>query len=185
MAHLVENIRFATVLLRPFLTHAPKEIFKQLNINNSDLYELSSLEHYGALQEPIMVTEKPSPIFPRLDSEDEIAFIKNQCNHLNLVKMIKKKYQVNRKLILKILIKLKLKAATVIDAENVPKSDKLLKIQVDLGAEQRQIVLGYCEILSFRRYYWQKVAVVTNLKPAKLMGHKSEGMILSAEKIKY
>ena len=43
MAHLVENIRFATVLLRPFLTHAPKEIFKQLNINNSDLYELSSL----------------------------------------------------------------------------------------------------------------------------------------------
>ena len=57
MAHLVENIRFATVLLRPFLTHAPKEIFKQLNINNSDLYELSSLEHYGALQEPIMVTE--------------------------------------------------------------------------------------------------------------------------------
>ena len=80
--------------------------------------------------------------------------------------------------------KVEIKVATVIDAENVPKSDKLLKIQVDLGAEQRQIV-SYCEILSFRRYYWQKVAVVTNLKPAKLMGHKSEGMILSAEKIKY
>ena len=80
-----------------------------MNINNSDLYELSSLEHYGALQEPIMVTEKPSPIFPRLDSEDEIAFIKESMQPLNLVKMIKKKYQVNRKLILKILIKLKLK----------------------------------------------------------------------------
>ena len=80
--------------------------------------------------------------------------------------------------------KVEIKAATVIDAENVPKSDKLLKIQVDLGARTTSDCFRYCEILSFRRYYWQKVAVVTNLKPAKLMGHKSEGMILSAEKDK-
>lgn len=57
MAHLVENIRFAAVLLRPFLTHAPKEIFKQLNINEPELFELESLEQYGALKQPIMVTE--------------------------------------------------------------------------------------------------------------------------------
>ena len=69
MAHLVENIRFAAVLLRPFLTHAPKEIFKQLNINEPELFELESLEQYGALKQPIMVTEKPTPIFPRLDTE--------------------------------------------------------------------------------------------------------------------
>ncbi|WP_141038114.1 class I tRNA ligase family protein, partial [Listeria monocytogenes] len=47
MAHLVENIRFATILLQPFLTHAPREIFKQLNINNPDLHQLDSLQQYG------------------------------------------------------------------------------------------------------------------------------------------
>ena len=110
MAHLVENIRYAAVLLRPFLTHAPKEIFKQLNINEPELFELESLEQYGALKQPIMVTEKPTPIFPRLDTEAEIAYIKEsmQLQSLKNLKM-KWKSQVKRKLILKILIKLKLK----------------------------------------------------------------------------
>ncbi|KXH23002.1 methionine--tRNA ligase, partial [Enterococcus faecium] len=76
MAHLVENIRFATILLQPFLTHAPREIFKQLNINNPDLHQLDSLQQYGMLSEAIIVTEKPTPIFPRLDTEAEIAYIK-------------------------------------------------------------------------------------------------------------
>ena len=76
MAHLVENIRFAAVLLQPFLTHAPKQIFEQLNINSPKLYELSSLEQYGALTEPITVISKPQPIFPRLDTEAEVAYIK-------------------------------------------------------------------------------------------------------------
>ena len=76
MAHLVENIRFATILLQPFLTHAPREIFKQLNINNPDLHQLDSLQQYGMLSEAITVTEKPTPIFPRLDTEAEIAYIK-------------------------------------------------------------------------------------------------------------
>ncbi|MCT1484323.1 methionine--tRNA ligase [Staphylococcus hominis] len=184
MAHLVENIRFATVLLRPFLTHAPKEIFKQLNINNSDLYELSSLEHYGALQEPIMVTEKPSPIFPRLDSEDEIAFIKESMQPPKSSEDDKEEVPSKSQIDIKDFDKVEIKAATVIDAENVPKSDKLLKIQVDLGAEQRQIVSGIAKFYRSEDIIGKKVAVVTNLKPAKLMGHKSEGMILSAEKDK-
>ena len=74
MAHLVENIRFAAVLLQPFLTHAPREVFKQLNMNDPKLSQLESLESYGALTEPILVTEKPAPIFPRLDTEAEIAY---------------------------------------------------------------------------------------------------------------
>mgnify|MGYP000014584333 FL=1 len=184
MALLVENIRFATVLLRPFLTHAPKEIFKQLNINNSDLYELSSLEHYGALQEPIMVTEKPSPIFPRLDSEDEIAFIKESMQPPKSSEDDKEEVPSKSQIDIKDFDKVEIKAATVIDAENVPKSDKLLKIQVDLGAEQRQIVSGIAKFYRSEDIIGKKVAVVTNLKPAKLMGHKSEGMILSAEKDK-
>lgn len=183
MAHLVENIRFATVLLRPFLTHAPKEIFKQLNINEPELFELESLEQYGALKQPIMVTEKPTPIFPRLDTEAEIAYIKES---MQPPKSEESKDEVEEpskaQIDIKDFDKVEIKAATITDAENVPKSDKLLKIQIDLGLEQRQIVSGIAKFYRPEDIIGKKVAVVTNLKPAKLMGQKSEGMILSAEK---
>ncbi|MEX6042225.1 methionine--tRNA ligase [Staphylococcus haemolyticus] len=183
MAHLVENIRYAAVLLRPFLTHAPKEIFKQLNINESELFELESLEQYGALKQPIMVTEKPTPIFPRLDTEAEIAYIKES---MQPPKSEESKDEVEEpskaQIDIKDFDKVEIKAATITDAENVPKSDKLLKIQIDLGLEQRQIVSGIAKFYRPEDIIGKKVAVVTNLKPAKLMGQKSEGMILSAEK---
>ena len=183
MAHLVENIRYAAVLLRPFLTHAPKEIFKQLNINEPELFELESLEQYGALKQPIMVTEKPTPIFPRLDTEAEIAYIKES---MQPPKSEESKDEVEEpskaQIDIKDFDKVEIKAATITDAENVPKSDKLLKIQIDLGLEQRQIVSGIAKFYRPEDIIGKKVAVVTNLKPAKLMGQKSEGMILSAEK---
>ncbi|MGX0278753.1 methionine--tRNA ligase [Staphylococcus haemolyticus] len=183
MAHLVENIRYAAVLLRPFLTHAPKEIFKQLNINEPELFELESLEQYGALKQPIMVTEKPTPIFPRLDTEAEIAYIKES---MQPPKSEESKDEVEEpskaQIDIKDFDKVEIKAATITDAENVPKSDKLLKIQIDLGSEQRQIVSGITKFYRPEDIIGKKVAVVTNLKPAKLMGQKSEGMILSAEK---
>ena len=77
------------------------------------------------------------------------------------------------------MIKLKLKRQQLLIFENVPKSDKLLKIQIDLGLEQRQIVSGIAKFYRPEDIIGKKVAVVTNLKPAKLMGQKSEGMILS------
>ncbi|UMT78592.1 methionine--tRNA ligase [Staphylococcus roterodami] len=181
MAHLVENIRFAAVLLRPFLTHAPKEIFEQLNINNPQFMELDSLEQYGVLTEPIMVTGQPRPIFPRLDSEAEIAYIKESMQP-PAAKEEKEEVPSKTEIDIKDFNKVEIKAATIIDAEHVKKSDKLLKIQVDLDSEQRQIVSGIAKFYTPDDIIGKKVAVVTNLKPAKLMGQKSEGMILSAEK---
>ncbi|MCG1351331.1 methionine--tRNA ligase [Staphylococcus epidermidis] len=180
MAHLVENIRFATILLQPFLTHAPREIFKQLNINNPDLHQLDSLQQYGMLSEAITVTEKPTPIFPRLDTEAEIAYIKES---MQPPKSIKQSDELGKEQIdIKDFDKVEIKAATIIDAENVKKSEKLLKIKVELDNEQRQIVSGIAKFYRPEDIIGKKVAVVTNLKPAKLMGQKSEGMILSAEK---
>lgn len=180
MAHLVENIRFATILLQSFLTHAPREIFKQLNINNPDLHQLDSLQQYGMLSEAITVTEKPTPIFPRLDTEAEIAYIKES---MQPPKSIKQSDEPGKEQIdIKDFDKVEIKAATIIDAENVKKSEKLLKIKVELDNEQRQIVSGIAKFYRPEDIIGKKVAVVTNLKPAKLMGQKSEGMILSAEK---
>ncbi|MEB6171636.1 methionine--tRNA ligase [Staphylococcus pseudoxylosus] len=184
MAHLVENIRIIAVLLRPFLTHAPKQIFTQLNINTPELFELESIETYGALTEPIMVSDKPQPIFPRLDSTVEIDYIKASMQpekneeETEEAEEIPAKAQID----IKDFDKVEIKAATIIDAEQVKKSDKLLKIQVDLDNEQRQIVSGIAQYYQPEDIIGKKVAVVTNLKPAKLMGRKSEGMILSAEK---
>ncbi|MCE5108480.1 methionine--tRNA ligase [Staphylococcus aureus] len=181
MAHLVENIRYAAVLLRPFLTHAPKEIFEQLNINNPQFMEFSSLAQYGVLTEPIMVTGQPKPIFPRLDSEAEIAYIKESMQP-PATEEEKEEIPSKPQIDIKDFDKVEIKAATIIDAEHVKKSDKLLKIQVDLDSEQRQIVSGIAKFYTPDDIIGKKVAVVTNLKPAKLMGQKSEGMILSAEK---
>lgn len=181
MAHLVENIRIIAVLLRPFLTHAPKQIFSQLNINAPELFELESMEQYGALTEPIMVSGKPEPIFPRLDSEVEISYIKESMQP-DKIEEVEEELPSKAQIAIKDFDKVEIKAATIIDAEQVKKSDKLLKIQVDLDSEQRQIVSGIAKFYQPEDIIGKKVAVVTNLKPAKLMGRKSEGMILSAEK---
>lgn len=179
MTHLVENIRFAAVLLRPFLTNAPYQIFEQLNINNQALHEFDSLSQYGHLTEPITVTEKPTPIFPRLDGAAEVEYIKES---MQPPKPEKEDVPSKAEIDIKDFDKVEIKAATIIDAAHVKKSDKLLKIQVDLDHEQRQIVSGIAKFYQPEDIIGKKVAVVTNLKPAKLMGQKSEGMILSAEK---
>ncbi|MDG0844507.1 methionine--tRNA ligase [Staphylococcus equorum] len=185
MAHLVENIRIVAVLLRPFLTHAPKQIFEQLNIKSTELYEFDSVKQYGALTSPIVVIDKPQPIFPRLDSDVEIDYIKQSMQPEKTAEVseeteeeVPSKPQID----IKDFDKVEIKAATIMDAEQVKKSDKLLKIQVDLDSEQRQIVSGIAKYYQPEDIIGKKVAVVTNLKPAKLMGRKSEGMILSAEK---
>ncbi|MDF0193086.1 methionine--tRNA ligase [Staphylococcus pseudintermedius] len=181
MAHLVENIRFAAVLLRPFLTHAPYQIFEQLHIHNEALHGFEGLATYGQLTEPIMVTEKPQPIFPRLDVEAEVSYIKASMQppkEESVEEELPDKAQID----IKDFDKVEIKAATIIDAEKVKKSNKLLKIQVDLGYEKRQIISGIAQFYAPEDIIGKKVAVVTNLKPAKLMGQKSEGMILSAEK---
>jgi methionyl-tRNA synthetase len=76
--------------------------------------------------------------------------------------------------------KIQLKVAKILEAERVPKSNKLLKLQVDLGTEQRQIVAGIGKKYTPEDVIGKNVVVVTNLKPAKLMGVESQGMVLAA-----
>ncbi|HCN61595.1 MULTISPECIES: methionine--tRNA ligase [Mammaliicoccus] len=188
MIHLVENIRFAAVLLRPFLTHAPYEIFRQLNLEKGKLDTFESIETYGAIDQDIKVIDKPEPIFPRLDVEQEVAYIKDSMQGGTSTEPEEEAEpeveEVNAKPEITIdqFDKVEIKAATVTEADYVKKSDKLLKIKVDLGFEKRQIVSGIAEFYKPEDIVGKKVAVVTNLKPVKLRGELSEGMILSAEK---
>ena len=76
--------------------------------------------------------------------------------------------------------KVHLKVAKVLTAERVPKSERLLKLQVDLGGEQRQIVAGIGKTYEPETLIGKRIVVVSNLKPAKLMGVESQGMALAA-----
>jgi len=77
-------------------------------------------------------------------------------------------------------MKIELRVAKVLAAERVPKSNKLIKLQVDVGSEQRQLVAGIAEAYEPEALIGRTVVIVFNLKPAKLMGIESNGMVLAA-----
>ena len=77
MVHLAESLSRIAILLKPFMTQTPKKIFEQLNIADEHLTSWESLETFGAIPEGTKVVEKGEPIFPRLDMEEEIDYIKD------------------------------------------------------------------------------------------------------------
>ncbi len=184
MVHLAENIRIAAILLKPYLPHGPKEIFRQLNMVDAALEEYDSIKNYGAIKVDGRVIEKPKPIYPRLDVESEVEHIKHSMKppaH-DEDEEDEKEELTSGRITIDDFNKVEIKAGTIINAEGVKKADKLLKIQVDLGEEKRQIVSGIREQYEPEDIIGKKVLVVTNLQPVKLRGELSEGMILTAEK---
>ncbi|QQD84648.1 methionine--tRNA ligase [Jeotgalicoccus sp. ATCC 8456] len=179
MVHLAENIRIAAVLLKPYLPHGPKEIFKQLNIVDEDQQTYDSTLTYGVIK-PAGALSKPNPIYPRLDVEEEVQHIKDQMKPSTPVEEVDD--AESDTITIDDFNKVEIKVATIVGAQAVKKADKLLKIQVDLGNEERQIVSGIHEHYEPGDIIGKKVLVVTNLQPVKLRGEKSEGMILTAEK---
>ena len=180
MVHLAENIRIASVLLKPYLPFGPKEIFRQLNITDESLQTFESILTYGNIKVDGKVIEKPAPIYPRLDTAEEVAHIKGLMTPSTEEPV--EEVEESEEITIDDFSKVELKVATVIDAGPVKKADKLLKIQVDLGDEKRQIVSGIAKQYTPEDIIGKKVIVVTNLKPVKLRGELSQGMILSAEK---
>lgn len=179
MVHLAENIRIIAVLLKPFLPYGPKEMFRQLNIVDESLHTYDSVLKYGQVQVADKVTDKPQPIYPRLDTEEEVQHIKSLMKPTEPEEEVE---EASNEITIEDFNNVELKVATILDAAPVKKADKLLKIQVDLGDETRQIVSGIAKFYKPEEIIGKKVIVVTNLKPVKLRGEMSQGMILSAEK---
>ncbi|KKK34792.1 methionine--tRNA ligase [Salinicoccus sediminis] len=182
MVHLAENIRIAAILLKPYLTHGPKEIFRQMNITDNSLQTFDSIFKYGSIKIDEQMVKKPQPIYPRLDVEAEVAHIKALMTPDKKEADDGEEESAEGLITIRDFDKVEIKAATIIQAEGVKKADKLLKIQVDLGNEERQIVSGIRSQYEPEDIIGKKVLVVTNLEPVKLRGERSEGMILTAEK---
>lgn len=193
MYHLVDSLRVIAILIQPVMVETPANIFEQLGLDfDADAgFEIAKV---GLYPETAKVVEKGQPIFPRLDHDEEVAYIQAQMaankpagdeeedesfnpeeTELVSIKDSQIKYDV--------FDKVEIKVAEVIDADFVEGADKLLKFRLDAGDK------GHRQILSGIREFYpdpsvligKKVCIIANLKPRKMKGEVSQGMILSAE----
>jgi methionyl-tRNA synthetase len=179
MVHLAESLRLTAVLLKPFLTETPLKIFSQLGITNESLQTWDSIANFGQINKAQV--NKQAPIFPRLEVEDEVQYIKEQMQGSAPVKEEAKEQapSIEDEIVIDDFMKVDLRVAEVIHAEPVKKADRLLKIQLDLGYEKRQVVSGIAKYYKPEELIGKKVICVVNLKPVKLRGELSQGMILA------
>ena len=180
--NLAEVCRIAAVLLKPFLTQAPALILKSFSADENQGFESLA---FGNLKEGSAVLKLP-PIFPRIDVKKELAEVeKLVSDRQKKEKKEEKKTVENSEKLPEIAIddffKVELKVGEVIACEKVEKSNKLLHETVRIGNETRSIVSGIAKYYTLEEMVGKKVVVVTNLKPAKLCGVLSEGMLLCAE----
>ncbi|PFA16859.1 methionine--tRNA ligase [Bacillus cereus] len=181
MAHLAEMLRQTGIMLMPFLTATPSKIFTQLGLTDEAYHSWDSLSTIGCIPAGTKVV-KGQPIFPRLEVEVEVEYIKEQMKG-SAPKVEEKKEEEPKaeEITIDDFFKVELRVAEVIEAEPVKKADKLLKIQLDLGTEKRQVVSGIAKFYTPEELKGKKVICVTNLKPVKLRGELSQGMILAGE----
>lgn len=182
MNYLAESLRHIAVMIQPFMTNAPKQIFEQLGFDEK-LLAWDTIETFGnIIPQNIKVVEKGTPIFPRLDVEVEVEYIREQMK--GSVKTVEEEAPAveapqTEEITIDDFMKVDLRVATVLACEPVAKAKKLLKLQVDLGYEQRQVVSGIAEHYKPEELIGKKVIVVANLKPVNLRGELSQGMILA------
>ncbi|MGG1572730.1 methionine--tRNA ligase [Fictibacillus sp. NRS-1165] len=184
MYHLAESIRIVSVLIQPFLTNAPAKIWEQLGIQQGELTDWNTVYEFGKLPAGTKV-QKGNPIFPRLETEEEVSYIQQSMGGAPAAAQEEKTPEVivekeeTDEISIDDFMKVDLRVAQVVEAEPVKKADKLLKLQLDLGFEKRQVVSGIAKYYRPEDLVGQKVICVTNLKPVKLRGELSEGMILA------
>ncbi|KOO42356.1 methionine--tRNA ligase [Priestia koreensis] len=184
MSHLAESIRHIAILLQPFLTQTPRKMFEQLGLEDEELRTWGTTDSFGVIPEGVKV-QKGTPLFPRLDIEEEVGFIKEKM--LGSVHSEEETSKSNddvpevEEITIDDFTKVELRVAEVKKAEPVKKADKLLKLQLDLGYETRQVVSGIAKFYKPEDLIGRKVICVTNLKPVKLRGELSQGMILAGE----
>ena len=186
MAHLAASLRVVAHLIQPFMMTTSNAIMEQLGLSGA--FALENLELSG-FPENVTVISKGTPIFPRLDMDEEIAYIQSQMNagkpqekewNPEEVELKSEKDQIK----FDDFDKVEIRVAEVKEVEKVEGSDKLLRFRLDAGdGEDRQILSGIAKFYpNEQELVGKKLQVVANLKPRKMMKkYVSQGMILSAE----
>lgn len=195
MNHLAEALRLVAHLSRPFMTQAPAKIFEQLGLKDQMDLDFTQLV-YGAFPAGASVVAKGTPIFPRLDAEAEVTYIQEAMAAgkpgASQAKVDDPNWDpeatelVHREVAeaeFDDFLKIEMKVAEVLDVQPVKGSNKLLRFRLDAGDKgHRQILSGIAKFYpNPEELIGRKVCIVSNLKPRKMMGYVSQGMILSSE----
>ena len=182
--NLAEALRVSAVLLKPFLTEYPSRIFEGLGVKEPELFDGNA--KYG--KESEYKIKSIPPLMERLDLKkelDELGAIAAEKEG-GEKKEEKKKVEENVRheddgiVTIDEFFKTKLKVAKVVACEKVEKTEKLLKLTLDVGGEERTVVSGIAKFYTPEEMIGKSVVLVSNLKPAKLRGIESRGMILCA-----
>ncbi len=171
-----ESLRVITILIAPFMPKASEEMMAQLGIDTPiETQGLDSLQTWGGLQAGTQ-TKQGRQLFPRIDDKVAAKILKSVQHAPDAED---NKEDSNGQISIEDFMKLDLRTGTILEAENIKKSKKLVKLKVDIGTQVRQVLAGIAPAYKPEQLIGRKVILVANLKPAKLMGIESQGMILA------
>lgn len=191
---LSEAIRIVSIMIEPFMPRTPEKIWAQFGITRGEVTAWDTIHEFGTLTRTL-TAKKGENMFPRIDKEKELAILEahapteakeednnkaKESKDKGVSKADKESVKEVSEITIDDFAKLELKVGEVVACEKVPKADKLLVSQIRIGEETRQIVSGIAAYYSPEEFVGKKVVVVTNLKPVKLRGIMSEGMVLCA-----
>ncbi|WP_039767516.1 methionine--tRNA ligase [Caldicellulosiruptor sp. F32] len=186
--NLAEVLRIVAILIEPFMPQTTPKMLAQLGISkdeNPDITSWESAATFGLIRDGTKV-KRDQPLFPRIVDEKEEKEVQEQ-NKTDVTKIEgavpaddKKEEEKKEYISIEDFAKIELKVAKILEAEKIEGADKLLKLIVDLGDERRQIVAGIAKHYKPEELIGKKIVVVANLKPAKLRGVESQGMLLAA-----
>lgn len=175
--NLLESIRFIAILVSPFMPETAEKIFKQIN---TQVTSYDSLKEFGGLKagEKVGTAE---PLFSRLDSEKLLADIAEAAKKAQEAETPKKEIEQKPEITIDDFAKVELRVAKVEACEPVKRAKKLLKLTLDDGAGKRTVASGIAQYYKPEDLIGHNVILVANLKPSKLCGVESCGMILAAD----
>ena len=180
--HLIEGIRMGAVLLQSFMPGTSEKILSQIQAENCDLENLA----FGQYVSGTKVVEKPEILFARLDLSEVMAQVEEKFGKPAAEEKAESQEEVvdieaKPEITFDDFMKMQFQVGEIVSCEAVPKSKKLLCSQVRVGSQMKQIVSGIRKYYTPEEMVGKKVMVLVNLKPAKLAGVLSEGMLLCAE----
>lgn len=179
---LAESLRIISVMIEPFIPVTARKMWEQLNVAEKfEDVRISDIEVWGKTAVGTKIN-KPQQLFPRIEIEEEKPVQQPKAQPKKEAKKAEPVATDDNMIKIDDFAKVDLRVAEIIAAEPVPKTEKLLKLQVSLGDEERTVVSGIAKFYKPEELIGKHVILVANLKPAKLRGVMSHGMLLAASK---
>ena len=181
---LAESLRILGVALTPFLIHTPERIWEQLGLDPAQVRTLpwEQAIAWGGLQ-PGTPIRRGNPLFPRIETPKEETKVEpstEKAQETAQAAKVAEPVEGVAQIEYDDFAKVDLRVAEVVEAERVPKADRLLRLELSVGGERRQIVSGIAQHYAPEELIGKRIILVSNLKPKKLRGIESHGMLLAA-----